>query len=219
MVENRFVGMKSRGVYEAPGMTLLYAAHRLVEQLTLDRDLMHLRDRLAPEVAEMVYYGFWYHAKLDALMAFIRAGPAAGHRRGALESLQGQHHRRRPQQPQQPVRRRHRHDGRRRLVQPDRRRRLFADSRPARPRAGKDAAEEVLTWTTHRYCEVGKRFIGSRSNLLPPNRLISRRNLRLADDLYAYARQLGRLPGPDPLEGLDVNIRMVKVFRSVHGTP
>jgi len=72
MVENRFVGMKSRGVYEAPGMTLLYAAHRVVEQLTMDRDLMHLRDRLAPEVAEMVYYGFWYHAKMDALMAFIR---------------------------------------------------------------------------------------------------------------------------------------------------
>ncbi|MFZ5829934.1 MAG: argininosuccinate synthase [Planctomycetota bacterium] len=72
MVENRFVGMKSRGVYEAPCMTVLYAAHRVVEQLTMDRDLMHLRDRLAPEVAEMVYYGFWYHAKMDALMAFIR---------------------------------------------------------------------------------------------------------------------------------------------------
>jgi argininosuccinate synthase len=72
MVENRFVGMKSRGVYESPGMTLLYDAHRLVEQLTLDRDLMHLRDRLAPEVAEMVYYGFWYCAKMDALLAFIR---------------------------------------------------------------------------------------------------------------------------------------------------
>lgn len=72
MVENRFVGMKSRGVYEAPGMTLLYDAHRMIEQLTLDRDLMHLRDRLAPEVAEMVYYGFWYHAKMDALLAFIR---------------------------------------------------------------------------------------------------------------------------------------------------
>ncbi|MDR0392258.1 MAG: argininosuccinate synthase [Planctomycetaceae bacterium] len=72
MVENRFVGMKSRGVYEAPGMTLLYDAHRYVEQLTLDRDLMHLRDRLSPEVAEMVYYGFWYHAKMSALLAFIR---------------------------------------------------------------------------------------------------------------------------------------------------
>ena len=70
MVENRFVGMKSRGVYEAPGMTILYHAHRVVEQLTMDRDLMHLRDRLAPEVAEMVYYGFWYHAKMDALLAF-----------------------------------------------------------------------------------------------------------------------------------------------------
>ncbi len=72
MVENRFVGMKSRGVYEAPGMTILYHAHRLIEQITMDRDLMHLRDRLAPEVAEMVYYGFWYHAKMDALMAFLR---------------------------------------------------------------------------------------------------------------------------------------------------
>ena len=72
MVENRFVGMKSRGVYESPGMTVLYDAHRYVEQLTLDRDLMHLRDRLAPEVAEMVYYGFWYHAKMDALLAFIK---------------------------------------------------------------------------------------------------------------------------------------------------
>ena len=73
MVENRFVGMKSRGVYESPGMTILYEAHRLLEQLTLDRDLTHLRDRLAPEVAELVYYGFWYGAKFDALLAFIRS--------------------------------------------------------------------------------------------------------------------------------------------------
>lgn len=72
IVENRFVGMKSRGVYEAPGMTCLYTAHQALEQLTLDRDLVHLRDRISPEVAEMVYYGFWYCAKMDALMAFIR---------------------------------------------------------------------------------------------------------------------------------------------------
>ncbi len=72
MVENRFVGMKSRGVYEAPGMTLLYDALMCIEQLTMDRDLMHLRDRLAPEIAEMVYYGYWYTAKMDALLAFIR---------------------------------------------------------------------------------------------------------------------------------------------------
>ena len=76
IVENRFVGMKSRGVYEAPGMTILYAAHQLIEQLTLDRDLVHLRDRLAPEVAEMVYYGFWYVPKMDALMAFIENAQA-----------------------------------------------------------------------------------------------------------------------------------------------
>ena len=72
MVENRFVGMKSRGVYEAPGMTILYQARQCLEQLTLDRDLVHLRDRMAPEIAEMVYYGFWYCAKMDALMSFIK---------------------------------------------------------------------------------------------------------------------------------------------------
>ena len=72
MVENRFVGMKSRGVYESPGMTILYDALMYIEQLAMDRDLMHLRDRLAPEVAEMVYYGFWYTPKMDALMSFIK---------------------------------------------------------------------------------------------------------------------------------------------------
>lgn len=72
MVENRFVGMKSRGIYEAPGMTILYAALPVVEQLTMDRDLMHLRDRLAPEVAEMVYNGFWFAPKMDSLLSMIR---------------------------------------------------------------------------------------------------------------------------------------------------
>ncbi len=71
IIENRFVGMKSRGVYEAPGMTLLYEAAKQIEQLTVDRDLIHLRDSLSPLVAEMVYYGFWYSAKMDSLMAFI----------------------------------------------------------------------------------------------------------------------------------------------------
>lgn len=89
MVENRFVGMKSRGVYEAPGMTLLYTAHRIVEQLTLDRDLTHLRDRLSPEVAEMVYYGFWYHAKMDALMAMIREAQKPVNGEAALSLYKG----------------------------------------------------------------------------------------------------------------------------------
>lgn len=72
VVENRFVGMKSRGVYEAPGMTVLYDAHRYIEQITMDRELMHLRDRLSPEVAELVYYGYWYAPKFDCLQAFIQ---------------------------------------------------------------------------------------------------------------------------------------------------
>ena len=74
MVENRFVGMKSRGVYESPGMTLLYAGHRVVEQLTLDRDLMHLRDRLAPEVAEMVYYGFLVSRQVRCAIGLYSSG-------------------------------------------------------------------------------------------------------------------------------------------------
>lgn len=70
MVENRFVGMKSRGVYETPGATILWQAHKAVESLTMDRDLMHLRDSLMPGFAEMVYYGFWFCDKMKALRAF-----------------------------------------------------------------------------------------------------------------------------------------------------
>ena len=71
IVENRFVGMKSRGVYETPGGTLLYHAHRAVESLTLDREVMHLRDELAPRYAEMVYNGFWYAPEREALQQFM----------------------------------------------------------------------------------------------------------------------------------------------------
>ena len=144
MVENRFVGMKSRGVYEAPGMTMLYAAHMLIEQLTLDRDLVHLRDRLAPEVAEMVYYGFWYTAKMDALLAFIREAQKHVTGEVTLKLYKGNIMRRQPRKPLQPVRRRDRQHGRRRQLQPDRRRRLFADPRLAGPGAGTDEAEEIL---------------------------------------------------------------------------
>lgn len=71
LVENRFVGMKSRGVYESPGVTLLIHAHRAVEQLTLDRELLHLRDSLVPRYAEMVYNGFWFAPEREALQALI----------------------------------------------------------------------------------------------------------------------------------------------------
>jgi len=72
MVENRFVGMKSRGVYEAPGATVLYEAHRDLEGLTLDREVMHLRDTLMPAYARLVYFGFWFSPAKDCLDAFIR---------------------------------------------------------------------------------------------------------------------------------------------------
>ena len=71
MVENRFVGMKSRGVYEAPAATVLYECHRDLEGLTLDREVMHLRDSLIPKYAELVYYGFWFHPAKQCLDAFI----------------------------------------------------------------------------------------------------------------------------------------------------
>ncbi len=70
IVENRFVGMKSRGVYETPGGTVLYAAHRAVESLTLDRETMHIRDELMPRFAKLVYNGFWFAPEMDALNAF-----------------------------------------------------------------------------------------------------------------------------------------------------
>jgi len=71
LVENRFVGMKSRGVYETPGGTILLQAHRQVESLTMDRDLQHLRDGLIPKYAELIYYGFWYAPEREALQALI----------------------------------------------------------------------------------------------------------------------------------------------------
>jgi len=71
LVENRFVGMKSRGVYETPGGTILYAAHRAMESLTLDREAMHLKDSLMPRYAELVYYGFWFSPEREMLQALV----------------------------------------------------------------------------------------------------------------------------------------------------
>lgn len=71
LVENRYVGMKSRGVYESPGVTILAHAHRAVEQLTLDRETMHLRDSLVARYAEMVYYGYWFAPEREALQRLI----------------------------------------------------------------------------------------------------------------------------------------------------
>lgn len=67
LVENRFVGMKSRGVYETPGGTILHVAHRAMESLTMDREVMHLRDSLVPRYAELIYYGFWFSPEMELL--------------------------------------------------------------------------------------------------------------------------------------------------------
>lgn len=71
LVENRFVGMKSRGVYETPGGTILLHAHRAIESLTLDRGAMHLKDELMPRYAELVYFGFWFSPEREMLQALI----------------------------------------------------------------------------------------------------------------------------------------------------
>lgn len=71
MVENRFVGMKSRGVYETPGGTILHVAHRALESITLDREVMHLRDSLSPKYAQLVYNGFWFAPERTMLQAAI----------------------------------------------------------------------------------------------------------------------------------------------------
>jgi argininosuccinate synthase len=71
LVENRFVGMKSRGVYETPGGTILLAAHRAIESITLDRGAAHLKDELMPRYAELIYNGFWFTPEREMLQALI----------------------------------------------------------------------------------------------------------------------------------------------------
>ncbi|MDR3289762.1 MAG: argininosuccinate synthase [Rickettsiales bacterium] len=77
MVENRFVGIKSRGVYETPGGTILYIAHRDIEGIAMDREVMRLRDMIAPEVARTIYNGFWYSPEMDFLMAAVKKSQEA----------------------------------------------------------------------------------------------------------------------------------------------
>lgn len=71
MVENRFVGIKSRGVYETPAGEILHKAHRDLEGITMDREVMHLRDSLIPKISELIYYGFWYSPEMEVLRALF----------------------------------------------------------------------------------------------------------------------------------------------------
>jgi argininosuccinate synthase len=83
MVENRYVGMKSRGVYETPGGTLLHVAHRALESITMDREVLRLRDSLVPRYAEMIYYGYWFSPEREVLQQTIDAAQqnVSGHAR------------------------------------------------------------------------------------------------------------------------------------------
>ena len=72
IVENRFVGMKSRGVYETPGGTILNIAHRAMESLTMDREVLHIRDTLVPKISQLIYNGFWFSPEMDTVMALVK---------------------------------------------------------------------------------------------------------------------------------------------------
>ena len=89
VVENRYVGMKSRGVYETPGGTLLHAAHRGLESITLDREVMRLRDSLMPRYAEMIYYGYWFAPERQMLQKAIDAAQANVSGRVRLKLFKG----------------------------------------------------------------------------------------------------------------------------------
>ena len=91
LVENRFVGMKSRGCYETPGGTLIYAAHRELEALTLDRSTLHYKQKLALDYAEMVYNGLWFTPLREALDAFFEKASRAATRRSDAAAVQGQY--------------------------------------------------------------------------------------------------------------------------------
>lgn len=89
MVENRFVGMKSRGVYETPGGAILHFAHRQMESLTMDREVMHQRDALIPKYAELVYNGFWYAPERLALQGLRRGITEERHRTVRVKLYKG----------------------------------------------------------------------------------------------------------------------------------
>ncbi|HEY6200364.1 MAG TPA: argininosuccinate synthase [Candidatus Binatia bacterium] len=89
VVENRYVGMKSRGVYETPGGTLLHAAHRALESITVDREVLRLRDSLVPRYAEMIYYGYWFAPEREVLQQTIDGAQANVTGRARLKLYKG----------------------------------------------------------------------------------------------------------------------------------
>ena len=98
LVENRFVGMKSRGVYETPGGTILLAAHRAIESITLDRGAAHLKDELMPRYAELIYNGFWFAPEREMLQALIDKSQEHVEGEVRLKLYKGNVHRHRPRE-------------------------------------------------------------------------------------------------------------------------
>jgi len=90
IVENRFVGMKSRGVYETPGGTILQRAHRAVEQLTMDREVLRIRDGLIAEYASLVYRGFWFTPEREVLQAMVDASQKGVTGQARIKLFKGQ---------------------------------------------------------------------------------------------------------------------------------
>ena len=99
LVENRFVGMKSRGMYETPGGTILLAAHRGIEFITLDRGAAHLKDELMPKYAELIYNGFWFSPEREMLQAAIDLSPEIRQRKRETAVVSRNSARRRPREP------------------------------------------------------------------------------------------------------------------------
>ena len=89
LVENRYVGMKSRGCYETPGGTIMLRAHRAIESITLDREVAHLKDELMPRYAELIYNGYWWSPERRMMQTMIDASQASCKRLGASKALQG----------------------------------------------------------------------------------------------------------------------------------
>ncbi len=140
LVENRFVGIKSRGLYETPGGTLITTAHRELEALTLDREVAHYKQQVALQYAEIVYFGLWFTPLREALDAFVENTQQAGHRLGQALSLQGQHWRGRPAIAVLALLERSLFVHHGRQLRPEGRQGLHPDPRPARPHPRASAA-------------------------------------------------------------------------------
>ena len=171
LVENRFVGMKSRGMYETPGGTILLAAHRGIESITLDRGAAHLKDELMPKYAELIYNGFWFAPEREMLQAAIDHEPAIRHRPRAAEALQGQRHRDRPREQIFALRPGPRHlRGRRGRLRSPRRRRLHQAQRAAPAHAGPAQEEAGAVGKLQRFAS----FLRSRERRIKNGRDFSR---------------------------------------------